>query len=285
MKLVLSRKGFDSAAGGTPSPILPDGTLVPLPMPLNAVRSIGYGDLKLGDARLGQFVEDLTGGKYTSRDLAHVDPDLRETTLLNRRVGWRAIFGQGGAAQQHLAAEGVGPGDVFLFFGWFRSAEKHNGHYRFVRGAPDLHVLFGWLQVATVLLAGTSARAAVPSWARYHTHFHNDWRSNTVYLSRKWLRLPALRRRLPGGGAFKRFSPDLCLTAPGKSRSVWRLPRFFAPIESRSVLSYHRKLERWTVGRDCCYLRSVGRGQEFVIDSNLCPHAISWAAKLVARNG
>ena len=33
MKVVLSRKGFDSASGGCPSPILPDGTLLSLPIP------------------------------------------------------------------------------------------------------------------------------------------------------------------------------------------------------------------------------------------------------------
>lgn len=33
MKVVLSRKGFDSASGGYPSPILPDGTLLSIPIP------------------------------------------------------------------------------------------------------------------------------------------------------------------------------------------------------------------------------------------------------------
>lgn len=33
MKVVLSRKGMDSAAGGIPSPILPDGTLLSFPIP------------------------------------------------------------------------------------------------------------------------------------------------------------------------------------------------------------------------------------------------------------
>lgn len=33
MKVVLSRKGMDSRAGGIPSPILPDGTLLSLPIP------------------------------------------------------------------------------------------------------------------------------------------------------------------------------------------------------------------------------------------------------------
>jgi len=33
MKIILSRKGFDSSYGGYPSPILPDKTLLSLPIP------------------------------------------------------------------------------------------------------------------------------------------------------------------------------------------------------------------------------------------------------------
>ena len=36
MKVILSRKGFDSSYGGTASPILPDGTLLSLPIPSKA---------------------------------------------------------------------------------------------------------------------------------------------------------------------------------------------------------------------------------------------------------
>lgn len=33
MKIILSRKGFDSSNGGQPNPIMPDGTLLSLPIP------------------------------------------------------------------------------------------------------------------------------------------------------------------------------------------------------------------------------------------------------------
>lgn len=33
MKIILSRKGFDSENGGYPSPIMPDGRLISLPIP------------------------------------------------------------------------------------------------------------------------------------------------------------------------------------------------------------------------------------------------------------
>ena len=35
MKIILSRKGFDSGYGGMPSPILPDGTMLSMPIPSN----------------------------------------------------------------------------------------------------------------------------------------------------------------------------------------------------------------------------------------------------------
>jgi Nucleotide modification associated domain 3 len=80
----------------------------------------------------------------------HFDPDLRRAAL-KRRSGWRPIFGQGGAAETHLHDYGVTVGDLFLFFGWFKEAELHQGKYRRKPKARDLHVLYGWLQVGAVL--------------------------------------------------------------------------------------------------------------------------------------
>ena len=44
MKAILSRKGMDSGTGKMPNPILPDGTLLSLPIPDSASLT-GYGDL------------------------------------------------------------------------------------------------------------------------------------------------------------------------------------------------------------------------------------------------
>ena len=46
MKIILSRKGFDSANGGGPSPIFPDGRLLSLPSRLvlaDALRRLSVG--------------------------------------------------------------------------------------------------------------------------------------------------------------------------------------------------------------------------------------------------
>jgi hypothetical protein len=45
MKIILSRKGFDSSYGGYPSPILPDGKMVSLPIPLKD--DLTYSDLEV----------------------------------------------------------------------------------------------------------------------------------------------------------------------------------------------------------------------------------------------
>ena len=52
-----------------------------------------------------------------------------------REPGWRPLFGQEGAAETHLANQGVGTGDVFLFFGLFRPVEKAGDGWRYVRGS------------------------------------------------------------------------------------------------------------------------------------------------------
>ena len=54
MKVILSRKGFDSSYGGYPSPILPDGRMVSLPIPLDD--DIRYFDLNINfPGRNGAF--------------------------------------------------------------------------------------------------------------------------------------------------------------------------------------------------------------------------------------
>jgi hypothetical protein len=278
MKIVLSRKGFDSSCGGVASPILPDGTLLSLPIPSRG-SPITYDDLRIGNQPLAPLVEDLTKGRVQGGDGAHLDPDLRASTY-PRRSGWRPLFGQDGTAQAHLANAGVDVGDLFLFFGWFRRAEKTDEGYRFVRGAPDLHVMFGWLQVGAVIRVEERG-PEVPTWARYHPHFHGDSEGkNTVYVAREELRLPGMREGVPGAGVFDDYEERLRLTAPGHTRTGWRLPRWFFPKGGRPPLTYHGNMERWRMAEDHVLLHSVPRGQEFVLDVDHYPEAVAWARGL-----
>ena len=282
MKIVLSRKGFDSSFGGVPSPILADGALVSIPIPYRH-SPVTYGDLRVGGLRLGDLVEHLTRGRILRSTCTHLDPDLRHD-VVDRPVGWRPIFGQTDAAQTHLARQGVGPGDLFLFYGWFREVEARAGRNCYVRGAPDLHVIFGWLQVAEVISVGRGA-ASAPDWAMRHPHFRGDFgRNNTVYLARPELDLGELGPQLAGGGFFPALHQALVLTAPQRSRTVWRLPSWFMPHPGRPALSYNRNPARWRPGETCCTLQSAGRGQEFVLDAAYYPEAVPWAQGLIARS-
>jgi hypothetical protein len=182
MKIILSRKGFDSSSGGVPSPILPDGRLLSLPIP-SENSPVRYADLSVNGQALGKIVEDLTGGKVRRSHFAHLDPDLRASTY-PRLPGWRPLFGQAGIAQGHLERQGVGEGDLFLFFGWFRQTERVNGKYQFVKTAPDLHIIYGWLQIDAVLRVRHD-EPKPPEWAIYHPHFHGTYpKNNTIYTSR-----------------------------------------------------------------------------------------------------
>lgn len=228
MRLIFSRKGFDSAAGGGPSPIVA-GRPLSLPIPLGRDERGGTPYAALG---LGDHVRD-------PHALCHHDPFFARG---------RVAFGQHGAAESHLRAQGVGPGDLFLFFGLFAGA-----------GQPPHHRLFGWLRVEQRLHVGIDAP---PRFARNHPHFANPhWRLNSVYVG-------------PGGTA-RRASDSLRLTAPGCSPSIWAVPDWLWRTRG---LSYHGRADRWLPdGR----LRSVGRGQEFVVDVTTQPAAQDWASAMV----
>src|SRR5687768_10897447 len=121
MRVILSRKGFDSGYGRVPSPVLPDGRMISLPIP-DKDAPVAYAAIKRDEILLSGLVDDLTKGKIPPRFLAHLDPDLDRDAVV-RPSGWRPIFGQSGAALGHLRKLGVVAGDLFLFFGWFRAAE------------------------------------------------------------------------------------------------------------------------------------------------------------------
>lgn len=149
MKLILSRKGFDSGYGKMPSPILPDVRLVPLPIPSPSDR-FTLADINVPDLDLDQLLRDLSQGAHTLQTNVHLDPDL-DRSVDSRLPGWRPALGQTGSAQSHLRDNEIGAGDLFLFFGWFREIENYVGTWRYVRNAPHLHVMFGWIEVADVL--------------------------------------------------------------------------------------------------------------------------------------
>lgn len=285
MKIILSRKGFDSAAGKVASAILPSNELCWLPIPENKPHACSkrYSDIKMGDCYLGNLVNDLTRGRIKAETLAHLDPDLNFSSI-PRLKNWKPIFGQAGAAEKHLQNQGVKEGDVFVFFGWFRQVEQIAGKYQYVLNAPNLHIIFGWLQIEQRL--SVDLLASIPNWALEHPHCKTDKynRLDSIYISTERVELPNRVINQPGAGMFKKYHPALCLTATGESRSVWQLPSWFHPKDKRSSLSYHSCLSRWSRANDYVLLNTVGRGQEFVLDSEDYPESIDWLCSLLSFN-
>ena len=106
-RIILSRKGWDSKAGGWPNPILPGGHPLSLPIP-DSNSGVTYGDLYLPDGRklVGEMVRQLSNGKWGPDDELHLDPDIRQNAV--KRKEFRAAFGQCGESETHLhEAEGV----------------------------------------------------------------------------------------------------------------------------------------------------------------------------------
>ena len=78
MRVILSRKGFDSQYGGMPSPILPDGTLLSLPIPSKTDMETKYRDLYYGNSSYYDIIHTLSpNNKIKEEYNCHLDPDIR----------------------------------------------------------------------------------------------------------------------------------------------------------------------------------------------------------------
>ncbi len=289
MKIILSRKGFDSTAGGIPSPIMPGEKLLSLPIPVlsNDENGTSYRELRFDGQPLDQIIHQLWNTPRRPHpfqyEQAHLDPDLDPGRFVRPRRDWEPTFGQTGRPQGHLRNEEVGVGDLFLFYGWFKRAELENGEWRYVRRATDLHVIFGWLHVGERLRVNQGeAGNRIP----YHPHIRNTdlyGDDNTIYVARDKLNLNGKDSAIAGAGIFSQFNDALRLTAPDEHRrSYWRLSRWFYPFGNRprTPLTCHGNPHRWTLNNDHVILRSVSPGQEFVFDTGEYPEAVGWIRSL-----
>jgi len=148
----------------------------------------------------------------------------------------RCLFGQCGAAQSHLRRQGVGFGDVFLFFGLFADEISGERHHR----------LYGYMRVDS-MIEGDALRldhGVIQAAPRLHPHTMGEWNANNcLYVG--------------SGKLAANTDPRLRLTTGGGPLRLWDVP----PWLPETGLSYHGRPERW---RDGGQLEIVSRGQEFV---------------------
>jgi hypothetical protein len=272
MKLILSRKGFDSTWGGYPSPILSDGQLVSLPIPQRG-SGVHYSDMRIAEgltclelmSRLG--ISSIRAGrrrlKLDGALEAHLDPDLVRDHR-PRPSDWRPLFGQVNQALTHLRQNSVSVGDVFLFFGWFRSTQATSERLRFIGPSSGIHAVFGYLEVGEVI--DIKSDTDLP-WASEHPHLRcratAGWSQNAVFIA---ARQCSLVPSLPGAGVF-RYHNRFVLTAPKSTRSVWQLPASFHPRFTKAPMTHHPP-ERWRLQGDHVMLDSAPIGQEFIVEVN-----------------
>jgi Nucleotide modification associated domain 3 len=281
VKIILSRKGFDSGYGKVPSPILPDGRMISLPIPDKDAPTT-YNSIKRDEINIGDMVADLTSRRkkpISPHYFAHLDPDLDQHAV-PRPDGWRPIFGQSGAALGHLTKQAVGPGDLFLFFGWFQPVEQVDGHWRYVHGSGSFHALWGWMQIGKIHPV-IALPTDVVRWAEGHPHVHGVRpKNNSVIVATDEFVLGG--KRVPGAGIFT-ARPNRVLTVPGENRSIWRMPAWMRPDAGVAVMSYHGDAERWAPENDqTCRLRVVDKGQEFVLSVTQHDQLNMWLVMLFA---
>ena len=281
MKLIFSRKGFDSSSGGCASPIFPDDTLYSLPIP-DPDSKITYGELQHGNINIGEVVANLTEDQIGPESHAHLDPDI-DYEAYPREEGWCPLFGQGEGPQTYLSKQGVQVGDLFLFFGFYQKVGKTSNCWYFV-GDDELHLLWGWLQIGEIRKVNELMDDELP-WARYHPHLQylqcpEPYSNNTLYIASETLDL-GNGPIGPGAGQFPKLHPNLILTNTGKSKSYWRLPRCFYPDNGKCPLTYHHNPDRWKHDEKYTYLQSVGRGQEFILDLDQYPDVTNWLVQSI----
>lgn len=298
MKVILSRKGFDSTSGGHPSPVFYGKIMLPIPIPIsgcvemqnsvvdtleehkNSERGVRYSNLQLpncikieGCSTYYELMEKLYPEKelklgknppisLNDSTLCHPDPDLNYCFIAqnceNKKK--KQMFGQVGGAQTHLCKQGVGKGALFLFYGLFQHVCTC-GEPKLV-GQP-FHAIWGYLEVGDVL-----CNKRIRNLENYHIHkqsFYLNKENNTIYEAVTEL---SFDKNRPGAGIFP-FHENRVLTAMDSNNirmsvSKWVLQDFMKTTK----ISCHTSNDFFGYKEDRDYFQSIYRGQEFVFDTN-----------------
>ncbi|MGX3022008.1 Nmad3 family putative nucleotide modification protein [Ursidibacter sp. B-7004-1] len=286
MKIILSRKGFDSgkASGCFPSPILPNGQIISFPIP-SSKSDLSWDDIETRDIDLKELISDLLPPDYLNKTL-HLDPDLNRKKE-KRTKDWRPALGQVKAAAGHLINQNVGKNDLFLFFGWFRHIKRNSQTKKWEYYGPDFHALFGWLEIENLIDVKEMKELEAYPFLSIHPHYYpaKNEEHNLIFIAKE--RSDFVLNSF-GGGMLNKFSSDLILTKLGHPRSIWSLPKCLDARENpEQALSYHRNLTRWgddTDNPDKVILKTVARGQEFVLDTAYFPEVKDWAINLIKNH-
>ena len=264
-RIILSRKGFDSSAGGVASPIFNNGTIFSIPIPQKTPSPTKYKDLSFNGVTGIELLKESSVKSVSSDSYCHFDP------LLTEKIG---IFGQASSSQTELKKQKVASGDLFLFFGWFK---------QFSKKGRNLHHLFGWLQIDEVIEGSDNIKNYLNNVGIVHPHGFGDvsrYSNNTIYIGKR--NLTSRNRKLEnrGHGLFKKTHHDLILTEEKSSRSKWKMPAEYFSETNNLFLNRLKWKDEMNCLVDC-----LGYGQEFILNAEDNPKIEDWAIGLIQNHG
>lgn len=217
MKVVLSRKGFDSANGGIVSPIFEDGTMISLPIPSNDKNS--FDELHYNGIPYSRILSDL---HYKGSPFCHVDPDLDQDRRFTKIDAWKPAFGQIDSSATYLKNIGIKKGDLFLFFGNFHCVKNTNGHFEYIKKTGDfyqdndLQVIWGYLQVGEII--DDPIEQGRLWWHPHSSEERKKNKTNVIFMASKKLSLDQNR---PGAGLLS-FDLKRVLTVKNGNKATWK---------------------------------------------------------------
>ena len=217
MKVILSRKGFDTSNGGIASPIFEDGTMLSFPIP--SQDSNRFCELQYQGKSYAEILSDL---HYKGEAFCHVDPDLelaRRVTLIDQ---WIPAFGQMDASATYLKNIGIQEGDLFLFFGNFHHVEQVNGHFKYVRKSgdfykdKDIQAIWGYLQIGKIIDDPLEQKLL---W--WHPHAREERRANKTNVIFTPTERLSFDDSKPGAGVL-RYDLKRVLTLEHSNKATWK---------------------------------------------------------------
>ena len=269
MKVILSRKGFDSANGGIASPIFEDGTMLSFPIPSkdHDKDKIAYEELTCNKILLNELLENLgyKGDKY-----CHLDPDLDSTRRVVSVKGWKPAFGQINQSASYLINNQIVRGDLFLFFGNFRHIVKSHGKYKFVHRnknsadpyyGKEMQIIWGYLQVEEIVSDPKEQEKFF-----WHPHACEKRlfkeKNNLIFTAAERL---SFAPKMPGYGIFS-YDKKRVLTMPGKTKATWKKQKAY-DVDNINKTN-NRDNKRKNSAKDPGGIYYAGIWQELVLKDN-----------------
>lgn len=267
MRIILSRKGFDSTFGKMTNLIVNNKELVMIPIPeqCSSKKLYKYEDLKnlSHDEQLEKFIKEEIL-KRVDNEYCHADPDL---VNFHNEPNFKGVLGQVDTAQRHLKKNNVGKGDIFIFFGLFANASIV-GNKLEIDFKSKKHIIYGYLQVGEFYDKSKFHEITKKEYSgiRENPHLKDDFykenETNTIYVASEKLTIGDQVTDYKGYGIFN-YNESLNLTIenedinPNHLLTCWNLPSMFKGCE----ITYHNKEKSQ---KPNCFM-SAKRGQEFIV--------------------